>query len=112
MLQTIPVTSSPNQTLQTTLNINNKNITIGLTLRFNEMANYWVMTISNPSTNAIILDSIPLFSGIYPAGNLLQQFQYLAIGEWYVINVSGIPSDKPTSSNLGTDYILVVGDNK
>lgn len=112
MLQTIPVTSSPNQTLQTTISINNKNITLGLALRFNTSSNYWVMTISNPATNKILLDSIPLFAGVYPSGNLLQQFEYLAIGEWYVINTSNIPSDIPTSSNLGTDYIMLVGDNR
>jgi hypothetical protein len=112
MLQTIPLTNSPNQNLQTTVNINNTNVTFNLTVRFNEIANYWVLTIGNPSTNTIIVDSIPLFASIYPAGNLLAQFEYLGIGEWYIINVSNLPSDMPTSSNLGIDYTLVVGDNK
>jgi hypothetical protein len=111
MLQTIPLTSSPNQSLQTTVTINNTNVTFNLTVRFNEIANYWVLTIANASTNNIMVDSIPLFASLFPSGNLLAQFEYLQIGEWYLVNVSNLASDMPSNSNLGIDYVLVVGDN-
>lgn len=111
MYQTIPITSSSNQVFQTTLTINSKNVTFNITIRYNEIAGYWVLTIGDSSTNTVLVDSIPLFASLYPAGNLLGQFEYLQIGEWYIVNISNIPSDIPTSSNLGVDYVLVVGDN-
>ena len=110
MYQTIPLTNAVNQTLQTNLTINGTNMIFNLTVMYNEISGYWVMTIAD-STNTILVDSIPLLANIYPAGNLLGQFEYLQIGEWYIINVSNIPSDIPTYSNLGIDYILTVGDN-
>lgn len=113
-LQQIPVTSQPNQTMQTTITINDRNVILGLNLQFNEMAGYWVMTIIDPTTTppTTLVDSIPLFAaGVYPSANLLQQFQHLNIGEWYVVNIGDNPSDMPDSSNLGTEYILVVRDN-
>lgn len=112
MLQEIPVSNKQNQSFQTTVAINNANVTLGVVLRFNEVAGYWSMTLSNPTTNTVILDSIPLFADIYPAGNLLGQYEYLNIGEWYLVNVSGTTVDIPNSTNLGTSYILLVGDNK
>lgn len=110
-MQQIPISSLQNQSFQTTVVVNGNNVTLGIVLRFNEVAGYWVMTISNPTTNTVILDSIPLFADIYPAGNLLGQYEYLEIGEWYLVNVSGTTIDIPNSSNLGTDYLLLVGDN-
>ncbi len=111
MLQQIPVTSMQNQSFQTTIVVNGQNVTLGIVLRFNEVAGYWVMTLSNPANNTLILDSIPLFADIYPAGNILGQYEYLGIGEWFLINVSGTTVDLPNINNLGTAYLLLVGNN-
>ena len=109
-LQMIPLDSSPNQTLQTTLTVDGRNITLGITLRYNEIASYWVMTVIDPPTNEIILDSIPLITGQFPAGNILAQYSYLGIGSAYILPTSKGGRDAPDSANLGTDFVLVWGD--
>jgi hypothetical protein len=45
--QIIPLTSDPNQTFNTSLNIDNSNITLTLSLKYNEMSGYWKMGIAN-----------------------------------------------------------------
>jgi hypothetical protein len=110
MLQQLPVTNLNNQSFQITLSINNQNITLAIALTYNYMAGNWEMTLTNPTSNTLILDSIPLFPGIYPAANILGQYQYLEIGQWYVLNVTGTTTPL-NDQNLGTDYLLVVSDN-
>jgi len=105
--QIIPVTSDPNQTLQSTLNIDSGNIVnLTLNISFNLMAGYWVMQIVDISGN-ILLDSLPFLCGEYPAGNILGQFSYLAIGSMYVINATGIGLDSPSSTTLGNQFVLL-----
>ena len=62
----VPLTAEPNQSFSVTLPINGENITLGLILRYNSAANYWVMSIHD-SNNTLILDSVPLVPGDYPA---------------------------------------------
>ena len=106
MRQILPLTSDPNQTFQSTLTVDGKNITLGFKIIFNEVAGYWIMMILNPSTNVIILDSIPLL----PSMNILGQYSYLRIGSAYLINASHTQAEYPTDANLGTDFVLVWGD--
>jgi hypothetical protein len=107
--QVIPVTSDANQSFPVTLSVDGGNITLQLAFRYNEVAGYWVMTIWDAQGN-LLLDSIPLVTGGYPAANLLCQNAYLAIGSAYVINVGNDPGDHPNASNLGSSYILIWGD--
>ena len=109
-LQKIPLDNSPNQNFQTTLTVDGRNITLNFHLSFNETAGYWVMTIIDPLTGSIILDSIPLVTGQYPAGNMLEPHSYLGIGSAFLINISGSPMDFPDDTNLGTDFVLLWGD--
>ena len=109
--QIIPLTTSPNQTIQVTLNINGENKTLELRIRYNEIARYWTMGIIEPSTGEYILDSIPLITGDYPSANILAQYAYLSIGAAYVMNVSNSEMDWPDKTNLGTDFVLVWTDN-
>src|ERR1039457_6822506 len=85
----VPLDNSPNQNFQVTVNVNGK------------------MTISDTLGN-IVLDSIPLITGVWPAANLLRQFQYLGIGSVYILNASGpIPGlDYPNNTDLGSDFVL------
>lgn len=106
MRQIIPLDSAPNQTFQITLTVDGENITLGFKLSFNEVAGYWIMTILNPDTDDIILDSIPLL----PSLNILAQYSYLRIGSAVLVNVSKMQAEYPTGNNLGTDFILVWGD--
>lgn len=107
--QLIKLDSSPNQTFQVTLNINNQKVTLNVELSFNETAGYWVMTIFN-GQGVLLLSSIPCLTGDWPAANILCQYAYLAIGSAYFINVSNATADYPTSSDLGTDFNLVWDD--
>ncbi len=93
-----------------TLNVDGKNLTLDFALKYNEMAGYWIMTVSDPVSGNIYLDSIPLLTGDYPAANILEQYAYLNIGSAYILNVGNASSDSPDDTNLGTDFLLVWGD--
>lgn len=109
--QLIPLTTQPNQTFQTALNVNGATLRLTLTIRYNEMANYWVMTVADQFGN-LIVDNIPLLCGVWPAANVLDAYQYLQIGSAYVINASNADiNDYPNATDLGTDFVLMWGDN-
>lgn len=109
-MQIIPVTSNPNQLIKTTLNVDGKNLSLQIGLTFNEIAGYWIMQIVNPTNNEILLDSIPLVTGEYPAANLLGQHSYLEIGSAFIINVANSDLDYPDANTLGSDFVLAWGD--
>jgi hypothetical protein len=135
-LQMIPLTTSPNQSATLSLVVDGAPLTVNITISFNEMSGYWILSISDAANN-LLVDSIPMITGGYPAANLLEQQRYLGIGSWYVVNVSNIVAtvggetgygegfynagvyggasgeggmDYPNSTNLGTDFQLWVGD--
>jgi hypothetical protein len=110
MYQLIPLSTDPNQTFVVPLNIDNSVKDQLLTLRYNEIAGYWVMTLYDVNGN-IILDSVALVTGNAPAGNILGQYAYMGLGSAYVVNASsvGVPNF-PNSQDLGSDYVLIWGD--
>ena len=73
------------------------------------MAGYWVMSIYD-SNGVLLLDSIPLITGWYPAANLLSQYGYLEIGSAYVINNGISSSDYPGKNDLGTNFSVLWDD--
>lgn len=100
-LQLIPLTNNPNQSFTIQLQIDGAPLTLNLTISYNEMASYWVMSISDVSNN-LLIDSIPMICGAYPAGNLLQQQKYLAIGSAYIINAANaIPTNSAETYGSG-----------
>jgi hypothetical protein len=107
-LQLIPLDTSPNQNFKVTLAVDGNSLTLQLTIRFNSMAGYWVMTIQDASGN-LLLDSIPMLTGEFPAANILGQFGYLRIGSAYIIS-NGAAIDYPDATTLGTDFLLIWGD--
>jgi hypothetical protein len=109
-LQIVPLDSSPNQNFDVTLDIDNKNVTLNLTIRYNEIAAYWVMDIRDSSTKADILSSIPLLPANYPTANILGQFAYMEIGSAYILKLGNSALDRPDANTLGTEFILVWGD--
>ena len=104
--QVIPLDASPNQTWQVSVSINGTVQDFFVNLNFNEVAGYWVMEIADSNQN-LLLSDVPLLCGL----NLLQQYQYLQIGSLYLLNVGNDPSDSPNSTNLGSSFVLVWGDN-
>jgi hypothetical protein len=88
------------------LSIDQTIVRLQLRVRYLEVAGYWIMSIRD-SQGSLLLDSLPLVTGYYPAANLLQQYAYLQIGSAYLLNVSGTDQDYPDSTNLGSSFLLV-----
>lgn len=108
--QIVPLTTLPNQTLSVTLAINGGTLTLLLTQSFNRVGGFWVLNIST-AQNVPLVNSLPLITGDWPAGNILGPYEYLGIGEAFVINSNGAASDFPNDSNLGSGFVLLWTDN-
>lgn len=110
MAQIIPLSNAPNQSFTVTLQVDGAPLTLNLAISWNAMAGYWVMSISN-STGVLLLDSLPLVTGWYPAANVLAQYAYLKIGSCFILNQQGNQfSDYPGVNNLGSGYVLLWDD--
>jgi len=108
--QQIPLTSAPNQKFSVTLQIGEENRELNFNLRWNYIGGYWVMRITDPATNEIIIDSVPLVAGSVNTEqlNILSKYAYLGIGKAYLVPVKDpIEYDHPNDENLGTDFVLV-----
>jgi hypothetical protein len=104
MVTNIPLTNDPNQTFTTTIAGNSSNLTLGFTLSYNTLAQYWVMGIFDPNTGNSIIQGIPLL----PEQNFLGQYQYLGIGEIAVLINIGDPTILvPDDTNLAANFALV-----
>jgi hypothetical protein len=111
--QIIPLVPAPNQSFSTTVKINGgKTVKMAVFIRYNDIAGYWIMDLSDSVTKAPILGSIPVVPGDYPASNILEPYDYMQIGSAYVVNINNMAQEMPTVSNLGTDWLLVWGDNE
>lgn len=104
--QIIPLDDSPNQTWQTTVSINDGVATFFVTLRYNEIAGYWAMTLQDANQN-LLVDSWPLVTGL----NLFQQLDYLGIGSMYILNTGNANTNYPNNQNLGNQFTMVWADN-
>lgn len=108
--QILPLTPNPNQTFLTSLNIDGGVGDQYIGLRYNETAQYWVMTLFDANGN-IVLDSIPFITGEAPAANILGQFAYLKLGSAFILNASAVAQPPyPNDEDLGSDYVLIWGD--
>lgn len=87
-VQNVPLDNSPNQIWNISVDIGGKSVPLTVALRYNEIAQYWVMTIYDGNGN-LLLDSIPFVTGEGVAQNLLAQFAYMKIGSATLFNVSG-----------------------
>lgn len=103
----IPLMPGANQSFTCTLPIDSKNITLGFTFTWNGFAEYWFMSITDVKTNTLLLDAVPLVTGLFPAADLLGQYTYLGIGSAAVVPVSAVETGIPGKSNLGSDFVLV-----
>lgn len=107
--QVIPLTSSPAQNFSVQLQVDGNPLTLNLGINWSTMAGYWTMTISD-ALNDLLLDSVPLITGWYPAANILAQYGYLAIGSAYILNSGNSNSDYPGIDDLGSAFVLLWGD--
>ena len=107
--QVISLTTANNQTFSVQLTVNGQSLTLNLALAYSVMAGYWQMAISDVNNNLLVA-SVPLITGEYPAANLLGQYQYLQIGSAYLLNTSDTSDDYPGQLNLA-QFTLLWGDN-
>lgn len=107
----VPLTPSSNQSLSCTLPVDSGNITLKFQFTYNSIAGYWFVSVTD-KTNRLLLDSVPLVTGNYPAANLLRQYQYLGIGSAYVVPASSGLSGIPDFDSLGTNYVLIWSDTE
>jgi hypothetical protein len=96
-LQAVSVSNAPRQSFKALLLVDNRALTLNLAITYNEMAGYWVLRISDVN-NQVLVDSIPMLTGEYPAANLLEQHQYLGIGSAYLVDISNISLSTPVAS--------------
>jgi len=116
MQQQLALTSQPNQEFKTTLQINEENISYMFNFSYNQIADYWAMKVTDMATSEIIIDSIPLVTGVNFTNtvNILRQLGYLAIGEAYLVSTVSKPTtDFPNDENLGSskEFVLIWEDN-
>lgn len=103
--QIVPLQNANNQKFSVQLTLNNKALTLGLQLNYSEMAGYWMFSIYN-SVGTLLLSNLPLITGWWPAANILAQYEYLKIGEVFLLNTGNAVSDYPVQSNLSSFSLL------
>jgi hypothetical protein len=82
------------------------------TLRYNWVAEYWIMSVADAVSGQMLVSDIPLIAGEFPAANLLEQYEHLRIGAAVLVKTNPDNTDHaPNGKNLGTDFQLVWGDN-
>jgi hypothetical protein len=106
--QIIPLTQAPNQTFTVQLLVDGDPLTLNFVLGYSSMSGWWALQIQDVQTNVLVA-SVPLITGFYPAANLLQQYGYLAIGSAFILNTGNAASDFPSEANL-TQFSLLWGD--
>lgn len=107
--QVVPLDSSANQRFQVSLSVDGKILQLNLAINFSEMGQMWMLSIFD-SNNNLILSSIPLITGDWPAANILAQYAYLAIGSAFVVNAGQAAIDYPGAADLGGTFVLVWSD--
>lgn len=106
----IPLTSDPDQSFACTIPVNGENLKLGFRVKYNTVGDYWALSIYDKSKKCLI-NSLPLVYSEYPAANLLDAYDYLKIGSACLVKVGNSTTDRPDDTNLGTDFLLVWGDN-
>jgi hypothetical protein len=85
------------------------NTSFKVRLRYNTIAAYWALTLADKS-GKIIVDGLPLLTGLASAVNLFGQFQHLGIGGMAIVKQGNNSLDYPNDSTLGKDFTLLWGD--
>jgi hypothetical protein len=107
----IPLTTEPNQAFICTIPIDGVNRRLSFNLRYNNVAQYWNLTVKDGVTETMLIDALPLIRGQYPAANLLEQFSYMKLGSATIVHQGELPEDaNPDDKNLGVEFFLMWGD--
>lgn len=106
--QIIPLAQAPNQTFTVQLTVDGAPLTLGFALSYSAVSGWWQLRITS-AQNAVLIASVPLLTGAYPAANMLAQYGYLAIGSAYLLNTGNNPDDYPGLNDLPS-FSLLWGD--
>ncbi len=107
MLSIVPIQPVPNRTFSSKIPIDNQNRTLQFELQYNELADYWLLTIRDEA-GADLISCLP----VIPAQNILEQYEYLGIGSAYVVPAQTVKEQWPSIDNLGSTWYLVWGDTE
>lgn len=113
MNQVIPLTSEHNQSFQCTVQIDGVNRSFQFDMRWNNTAQYWIMSITDLASGDMLIDSLPLVTGKINTEslNILRAFEYLGIGEVYLASIVSKPSsDYPNEINVSSEFNLMFCD--
>ena len=105
MISIIPITQIPNRKFSCKILVDNQNLVLQFMLQYNELADYWLVDISDDKGNPLI-SCLP----VIPAQNILEQFSYMGIGSAAIVPATTIAEEWPSQSTLGVDWYLVWGD--
>ena len=86
------------------LNVDGATLPLVLTLRYNETAAVWALTVRD-GAGGLVLDSVALTTGNRPGANVLRPYAYLKVGAAYVLQANA--TGNPNANQLGTDYLLL-----
>jgi len=106
--QIIPLTLAPNQTFTAQLTVDGAPLTLSFALSYSAMSGWWQLQVYN-AQGVLLIASVPLITGYYPAANLLAQYGYLQIGSAYMLNTGNSPDDYPGLNDL-TSFSLLWSD--
>lgn len=105
MYSIIPITSKPRNTFSCKIPVDKKNITLVFSTRYNEIAGYWSVSVSDSNSTELI-HNLPML----PGQNILEQYSYLEIGSACIIPTHKMEDEWPNAGNLGSDWLLVWSD--
>lgn len=111
MAYRIPLSPYPNQTFNMSIPVNDTNVDLTITLNYNSVAEYWMMTVTDTNTEEVIFSQLPLLCSFGDFGNMLRQLGYKLIGSAFVFPSNFTLPSRPDDKNLGTDYKLLWSDN-
>jgi len=103
--QIVPLAQAPNQTFTTQLTVDGSPLTLNLTLGYSVMSGWWQLSIADAQNNMLV-SSLPLITGYYPAANMLAQYGYLQIGSAYLLNTGVSTNDYPGPNDLANFSLL------
>jgi hypothetical protein len=103
--QIIPLTQAPNQTFSVQLTVDGSPLTLNFVLSYSAMSGWWQLQVAN-AQNTVLIASVPLITGYYPAANMLAQYGYLEIGSAYLLNTGNSPDDYPGANDLTAFSLL------
>lgn len=108
----IPLKPFPNQKFKITIPVDGDNLTLNLSLSYNSVGNYWMLSILDKQNN-VLISNINVFTTFGEVqSNLLYMYSYLNLGSIRVVPLKKNNVSMPNDKNLGVDFILVWGDTE